>query len=103
MTKDIKTNELENVSGGTVNELADLVRAVSNGSDYAASSAHAPAFNKVEACMIKDRLRDLGIKADISIGLVGTGFLSSPNTYTNIATGEKMSHIEVLSVLQAKG
>lgn len=103
MNNEIKVNELEQVSGGTVSELADLMNVISGGNDYAAGTAHAPIVNKVEAIEMKKKLKSLGIDAKIDLGLAGTGLFSSPNVYTNIETGERMTHMQVMGVLQAKG
>ena len=101
MADNINENDLENVSGGYVNELADLMKAAHSGSVIAEGSAHVPGFNKGETVMMKNKLRSLGIDAQIDLGVAGTGLYSGKNKYTNIATGESMTHAEVLAILQA--
>ena len=101
MTKEIKVNELEQVAGGTVGELEDLMSANTSGNILAEGGAHVPGFNNGAATTMRNRLSSLGIDADISLGFAGTGFGSKANKYTNKATGERMSHQEVLEVLKA--
>ena len=103
MNNEIKVNELEQVSGGTVSELAELMNVISGGNDYAAGTAHAPIVNKVEAIEMKKKLKSLGIDAKIDLGLAGTGLFSDPNKYTDIATGEPLTHKQVMALLLAKG
>ena len=103
MNNEIKVNELEQVSGGTVNELAELMAIVSGGNEYAASTAHAPIVNNFEACEIRKKLKSLGVDAKINLGLAGTGLFSDPNKYTDIATGEPLTHKQVMALLLAKG
>ena len=44
----------------------------------------------------------LGIEADISVGLLGTGLFSSDNTYKDLNNGGKsLSHSEVISRIKA--
>ena len=102
MTKELKAKELEQVNGGTVEELADIMSAFSSGNEIARNSAYVPGVNAAAAYEMRRQLKnDYGIKADISIGIGGTDYCSDPNEYTEIATGRSMSHIEVLSVIQA--
>lgn len=101
MTKEIMANELEQVTGGTVSELEDLMSANTSGNILAEGGAHVPGFNNGAAVTMTNRLSSLGIDADISLGFAGTGFGSVANKYTNKETGAIMSHQEVLDVLKA--
>ena len=103
MKKEIETKELEYVNGGTVSELDQLMRAISSDNEFVGATAHAPYVNNFEANAMVRKLRSLGIDANINLGLMGTGVLSEPNKYTDMATGESMTHMQVLSVLLAKG
>lgn len=62
-----------------------------------------PAVNEALAYEMRRQLKQLGIKAIISTGIAGINAFSSPNKYYNMATGERMSYIEVLALIQAKG
>ena len=100
MTKEIKTDELEQVNGGTLNELAQLMKADS-GSDIIGSTGYLAGFNTRAAKIMENRLESLGIEADIDIGIAGLGLNEKPNKYTDMATGESLSHLAAVSVLQA--
>lgn len=103
MNKNTNCEELERVNGGTVGELADLAVAFLGSNAFSNGSAHAPVVNEALAYEIRRKLRQLGIRAVTHTGIAGTGIFSSPNEYTNIATGESMTHMEVVALLQAKG
>ena len=100
----LSDEELENVAGGTVGELEDLtVALVSKWPAIAGMGkvdAHIPGANKVIASAVESILeKDLGISANINLGVGGTGIFSKSNTYTDIATGKRLSHSEVLSII----
>ena len=49
------------------------------------------------AAFVESILEDrLGIEADISLGFAGTGIGSDPNTYFDKATGQPLTHQQVL-------
>ena len=90
----LNQNELNQVAGGTVKELEELVEACGA---MATFQTHVPISNKADAAYVKDYLRDkIGIEANISIGVVGTGLFSKHNTYKDIYTGRSLTHKEVL-------
>lgn len=90
----INLDELNAVAGGTVKELEELVEACGA---MASFQTHIPISNKADASYVKDYLRDkIGIEANISIGILGTGLRSKHNTYKDIYTGRSMTHKEVL-------
>lgn len=103
MKNELDINKLEKVYGGTGDELADLANAFSSGNVFATNCAYVPAVNEALAYEMRRQLKQLGIKAIISTGIAGINAFSSPNEYYNMATGERMSHIEVLALIQAKG
>lgn len=53
--------------------------------------------------MIEDFLKDkIGIEADISVGVLGTGLLDSSNSYKDLRNGGKsISHSDVLARIKA--
>ena len=90
----LNQNELNQVAGGTIKELEELVEACGA---MATFQTHVPISNKADAAYVKDYLRDkIGIEANISIGVVGTGLFSKHNTYKDIYTGRSLTHKEVL-------
>ena len=58
-----------------------------------------PGAGNAIAPVMENYLRDLGIQAEISVGFCGIG--SKPNKYTNIKTGEPMTHEQVLKIVEA--
>ncbi len=103
MKKELEYKDLEMINGATVGELADLANAFSSGNKILTNSAHTPLVNAATAYEVRRKLKQLGIQANISTGIAGTGYFSDPNEYTNIATGERMTHWEVVSIIQARG
>lgn len=90
----LNKNELNQVTGGTVEELEELVEACGA---MATFQTHIPISNRADAAYVKDYLRDkIGIEANISIGIAGTGWLSKHNTYKDRYTGRSLTHEEVL-------
>ena len=90
----LNRNELAEVAGGTVKELEELVDACGA---MATFQTHIPISNRADASYVKDYLRNkIGIDANISLGVAGTGLFSKHNTYKDIYTGRSMSHKEVL-------
>ncbi len=111
MTKDKETKKvdletMENVTGGTVNEYADLLAALSINpklQKWGRFAAHLPGGNMVAANAsdgIKGILKKIDIKLELSLGLGGTGLFSSNNKYTRISTGERMTHQEVIAEMK---
>ncbi len=102
----LEFEELSNVSGGTVNEYAELLAALSINpklQKWGKFAAHLPGGNLVALNAsdgIKGILKGIDIKADISVGLGGTGLFSSNNKYTRISTGESMTHAEVIAEMK---
>ena len=99
----LSDDELENVAGGTVNELEDLTRAFIDNSTLnivGALETHIPGANKILANTIEKGLKDMGIEAHISIGFLGTGLASDPNTYKDMSTGKSLTHQEVVNIIK---
>ena len=97
----LNDEELEKIAGGTVNELDDLTTAMVSKWPAIATlgkvAAHTPGLNRILANEAENILkRDLGIEASISLGFLGTGLGSDPNSYRDLATGRGLSHAEVL-------
>ena len=96
--------EVEKVSGGTCDELHELVKAAAGNSkilQYCAGAAELASRYKV-GCLgniplsytMESILGELGVKAKISIGAFGTGGGENPNTYRNKISGATLSHAE---------
>lgn len=97
----IDLEELEIVSGGTVGELEELIKALVNIPMYrdlfGAVGGHIPGANNAIAALMEEVLEEsFGIKADIDLGIAGTGLCSDPNTYVDISSGKSITHAEVL-------
>ena len=99
--REIELKDLETVSGGTVGEFEELIEAYTN-NPYLGEAAglicgHIPGVNNGLAALVESSLGNkLGIKADISLGFAGTGIGSDPNTYFDKATGQPLTHQQVL-------
>ena len=99
--REIELKDLETVSGGTVGEFEELIEAYTN-NPYLGEAAglicgHIPGVNNGMAALVESSLRNkLGIEADISLGFAGTGIGSAPNTYLDNATGQPLTHQQVL-------
>ncbi len=101
--KEMNMEELEQVSGGTVNEFSELQQAMYNNptlKSLAGFGSHIPLSNLGALDAVKGVLRKRGIDADISLGFLGTGIGSSANRYINRETNEQISHQEVLNILR---
>ena len=98
-------DELDNVAGGTVGELEDLASAMADFpviKQIGVGVAHIPGANHALAAGVADILKNqMGIRADIDLGWGGTGLNSDPNTYTEISTGRRLSHSEVLNRIKS--
>jgi|GEM_PF-783079 len=101
---ELKSDELEQVTGGTVKEYEQLISAIA-GNDklrvLGEFATHVPIGNLISREFLEDFLDEhLGIKADISLGVLGTGAFSSHNTYTDKRTGRSLTHEEVIEIIQ---
>ena len=102
--KNVELEELDNVSGGTVKEYDEIVRAVyerwGNDPDGIGADlrAHIPFFNLPCSDSIYYYLREkFGIRANIDLGFAGTGLGSDPNTYKDVVTGQPLTHEQVMA------
>lgn len=100
-TNEIELKDLETVSGGTVTEYDELLQAFVNNPRLGEASGiivgHIPGVNNGTALLIEKCLNDrFGIEANISLGFAGTGIGSDPNTYIDKATGQPLTHQQVL-------
>ncbi len=101
--RELSMEEKEQVSGGTVTELEELATALFDtnvGKGIVGAGTHVPIGNGPIVDDIKSTLSDLGIDADISTGFLGTGIGSSHNTYTVRASGQQISHQDVVNILK---
>ena len=92
--------DLEQVAGGTVGEFNDLINALYSvfGDVFAdAVVSHTPGLNAGFRELVTASLeKNYKIKANISLGYLGLGIDSDPNTYTDMTTGKSLTHAEVL-------
>lgn len=107
-TYEIELKDLETVSGGTVTEFEQLLKAIINKPLVAQAGGlvcgHIPGVNNGMAALVESILEDrLGIEADISLGFAGTGIGSDPNTYFDKATGQPLTHQQVLDRIKNFG
>ena len=98
-------DEMEKVSGGTVVELEQIVRTFFKNSDFkdslGALSTHLPGASILTAEYNESFMsNEMGIDANISVGVGGTGIFSKKNTYRDIKTGKFISHDEVLKRIE---
>ena len=101
MVRDIELDELEIVSGGTVTELEELLRAYmtvsTSGEPITFSGGHLPGLNYASAGTMEEVLEhDFGVIADIDLGFCGLGINSDPNTYKDKITGQSLTHAQVI-------
>lgn len=104
--KEVKKEELDQVSGGTLSEFSDFATAgYSSNSDkfFAYIGAHAPVINETVVKRLVAELDSLGITANIDVGWKGTGIGSGKNTYSDRALGKNISHEEVLERFKSAG
>ena len=115
-TAKLSKNELTKVAGGTVKEFIEIMEAV--GGNYKnlnrTSSALCnvvdmvdSAFGGINSKVIEAAVKpleyalknDLGINANIDVGMRGTGICQSSNKYS--INGKNISHTEVLNMIKA--
>jgi len=103
--------ELDNVSGGTlteVNEIADAFAKKGGTFGKIVAEVHGALNSKAGLAgplniglreAVGNGLSELGISHDLSVGALGTGFMSSANSYRY--GGKSISHAEVLKMIDA--
>ena len=104
MEQELTIMEIEQVAGGTVDEMEELVRSLSKASLFRAISAiecRVPGNNEKVGEMMRSLLRGMKIDARIKLGLGGTGLFAGPNEYISAEDGRKMTHAEVLRRIAA--
>ena len=96
----LNQNELSQVAGGTVKEFEELLSAFDDNKHikrFYKVTTHLPVANSAAATFVESFMSDrMGIDANISLGVGGTGLFSKHNTYREISTGRALSHGEVL-------
>lgn len=99
-TAKLSKDELTKVAGGTVKEFEELLSAFDDNKHikrFYKVTTHLPAANNAAATFVESFMSDkMGIDANISLGVGGTGLFSKHNTYSEIGTGRALSHGEVL-------
>jgi len=112
MTKEFYTNEmmsfenLDNVSGGTVSELHDLVNAIAGNNKLLnfltgateMAAGILPVANVPLAYAMEHQLKKLHVDANISVGWLGLGTHEVGNSYKSM--GKSMTHDEVINLLK---
>lgn len=105
MTTEMMTMEqLDNVAGGTIAELKELVEALQSNSvarGLGKAYSHIPAVSEAIKYGVARDLFNMGIEADISVGFCGTGIGSKNNTYKDNANGKSLTHAQVLERIKA--
>ena len=105
---------LDEVSGGTCDQLHELSKALMSNNEILGFFADAAEFaskyklgclgNIPLAYAMEDFLaKDMGIKANISVGWGGSGYREVGNSYTDMATGKALSHSDVVQRLKNYG
>ena len=115
LPNDVLTMEaLDEVSGGTCDQLHDLTKALTSNNNilnFFADAAELATKIKL-GCLGNIPLayamenflqKDLGIKSNISVGWGGSGFREVNNSYTDMATGKALSHAEVVERVRNYG
>ena len=90
--------ELENVVGGTVAELEGLVKACADNphlKTFVGIAVHIPPVAIATSYAMESKLNEMGIDANISVGVLGTGLFSKNNTYYDRKLGRNLSQAEV--------
>ena len=96
--------QLDAVTGGTVKELKELAQAMTNNSFLKVSAGFLSHFSEMILIMKKIAIHDLaniGIEANIDIGVFGTSIGEKNNTYKNKATKKSLTHAQVLEKIKA--
>lgn len=92
--------QLDQVAGGTVKQFEEICGAMAKNPTLKAlleGTSHIPLGNLASRDIVEHILKDkLNIDADISLGWGGTGLFSKDNKYTDLSTGQSISHQEVL-------
>ncbi len=101
---EMNLEEMEMVSGGTVNELSELLQTIGENGALGAFlkvHGHTPVLNILDKTPVTELLYDLGVDADISVGFLGTGIGSDPNKYVSLKTNKALSHQQVIQILKS--
>ncbi|MBR3498239.1 MAG: hypothetical protein IKO05_04525 [Selenomonadaceae bacterium] len=107
MTTEMMTMEqLDNVAGGTIAELKELVGAMQSNSfirGFGKVCSHIPAVSEAIKYGVARDLFNMGIESDISFGFCGLGIGSKNNKYWDISNGgfKPMTHAQVLEKIKA--
>lgn len=106
--REMSLDELENVAGGTVKQLNDLIWATCNNPKFpfvgAVAWGHVPFMSSASATLFEVFLSECyDIEAGINVGFFGTGMGSGPNTYRDKKTGKVLTHAEVVAKIKGMG
>ena len=98
----LKDEQLDQVAGGTVREYEEICSSMANNpilKGILETGSHVPISNQVDKVLVEDILKvEMGIKADISLGFLGTGLGSKSNTYKDLRNGGRsMTHAQVIN------
>ena len=104
--KKLAMEDMAQVAGGTVTELENLVTAGMASKSYAfrttfAALMHNPISAIAEAYTVQSILKKMGIKSNISVGLLGTGIASEHNTYFDTNAQRSLTQSEVEARLRS--
>ena len=102
----MREEDLKKVTGGTIDEFEELLKACASSNpalaEAAAASAHIPMANLLSAGLIEEWLEsEFKIRAVIDLGVGGTGILAEHNRYVDKRNGKQLSQAEVLKRVMA--
>ena len=101
-------DQLEQIAGGTVTEYREICNAFANNpilKGVLEIPENVPLANLMSKGDFENILKKyMGIDADISLGFLGTGLGSAPNTYKDLRNGGRsMTHAEVIDRIEHYG
>ena len=105
----VTDEQLDQVTGGTVEELRDLTDALVDNRFFkgiVTFSAALPISSKAIKAEVTNILDSMGIEANIDVsfmGVFGFGIGEKHNTYKDKATGESLTHKQVLDRIKNFG
>ena len=102
----MSAEQLDQVAGGTIAELKELVEALQSNSvarGLGKAYSHIPGVSEAIKYGVARDLFNMGIESDISVGFCGTGIGFKNNKYWDISNGgfKPMTHAQVLEKIKA--
>ena len=101
MKTEVTAEQMEQVNGGTIQELKELASALGISQTIGfINVADLPGANSDFAETIAAELEKMGIRASFDLGIMGSGLGSQPNSYHSTFTGQNLTHQEVLMYIE---